>query len=97
MKTYVGNAFSLQMVARENLSRVSLHPIGGTPDIQNMTSIVGHADIAKVLGVAFNRVSVTLEPGDCIYVAQLVGGRLQEGVTSLPEGFRLEWVCVEVI
>ena len=96
MKVYVSNAFSLQMVARDNLSRVSFHPVGGKPDIQNMTSIVGHADIAKVLNVAFNRASVTLERGDCVYVAQLMGGRLPEGVTTLPDGFRLEWVCVEV-
>jgi hypothetical protein len=95
-KVYVGNAFSLQMVARENMSRVTLHPIGGTPDTKNMISIVGHADIAKVLGVEMNRASVTLERGDCVYVAQLVGGRLPEGTTTLPDGFRLEWVCVEV-
>jgi len=95
-KVYVGNAFSLQMVARENLHRVTLHPIGGMPDVVNMVSIVGHVDTAAIIGVVFNRATVTLEPGDCVYVAQLMGGRLPEGVKVLPDGFRLEWICVEV-
>ena len=42
------------------------------------------------------RISVTLQPGDVLYVAQLRGGRLPEGTTTLPEGFGFDWVRVEV-
>ena len=92
---YVSNAFSLQMVKSEDLERVRLTPIN-PPYVWGMTSIVGHADIANVLGVEMNRASVMLERGDSLYVAQLIGGRLPEGCKTLPEGFRLQWVLVEV-
>ena len=59
-------------------------------------SCVGHADTAAVLGVAMARISVTLQPGDVLYVAQLRGGRLPEGATILPEGFGFDWIRVEV-
>ena len=94
---YVSNAFSLQMVAPENLNRVRFEALHCQPNLQGLKSIVGHADIAAVLGVEMNRASVTLERGDTMAVAQLVGGRLPEGCKTLPEGFRLQWVLVEVI
>lgn len=96
---YIANAFSLQMVAREHLLAVRIepcHPPFGGEFRQPLESIVGHADTARVLGVEFNRRSVQLEPGDVMYVAQLVGGRLPEGATSLPEGARFEWVQVTI-
>ena len=93
---YVSNAFSLQMVAPENLDQVRFEALHCQPDLRGLRSIVGHADIAAVLGVAMDRSSVTLEKGDSMVVAQLVGGRLPEGCKTLPEGFRLQWVFVEV-
>ena len=96
---YVGNAFSLGMVPRDQLGQVRLAPCE-TPDLvrgsDNYISCVGHADTAAVLGVPMNRISVTLKPGDTLYVAQLRGGRLPEGSTTLPEGFGFDWVKVEV-
>ena len=59
-------------------------------------SVVGHQDTANVLGVAFNRVSVKLTKGDVLYVAQIVGGRLPEGCTTLPEGFTFKFLKVTV-
>lgn len=59
-------------------------------------SVVGHPDTAAVLGVAFNRVSVKLNKGDVLYVAQIVGGRLPEGCTTLPEGFTFKFLKVTV-
>ena len=88
---YISNAFSLQMVPRHLLASVQIAPCE-RPD--SGVSIVGHADTARVLGVEFNRQSVTLQPGDTLFVAQLVGGRLPEGATTLPEGARFEWVMV---
>lgn len=49
-----------------------------------------------VLGVAYNRVNLKLKPGDVLYVAQLVGGRLPEGTTTLPEGYSFKFLKVTV-
>ena len=93
MATYIGNAFSLQMLTSFNAS-VNVQKVEGFP--ADAVSVVGHQDTANVLGVAFNRVSVKLNQGDVLYVAQVVGGRLPEGATTLPEGFRMEFLKVEV-
>lgn len=63
----------------------------------DLVSAVGHADTARVLGVEMNRISVTLKKGDVAYVAQLQGGRLPEGSTTLPEGFSFKFIKVEVL
>ena len=91
---YISNAFSLQMVAPENLNRVRFEAVECCERLEEYRSIVGHADIAHVLGVEMNRVSVMLDPADEMLVAQLTGGRLPEGSKTLPEGFRLQFVRV---
>ena len=63
----------------------------------DLVSAVGHADTAAVLGVDCNRVNVTLKKGDTAFVAQLQGGRLPEGSTTLPEGFSFKFIKVEVL
>jgi len=95
MVRYIGNAFSLGMVPRHLLPFVRLSACD-RPDVADMVSCVGHADTAAVLGVPMARVSVTLQPGDVLFVAQLRGGRLPEGCTTLPEGFGFDWVRVEI-
>ena len=57
-------------------------------------SVVGHSDTATVLGVKFNRVSLTLNHGNTLYVAQLQGGRLPEGCTTLPAGFNFKYLKI---
>ena len=65
-------------------------------------SAVGHADTAAVfssilnLDVQMNRISVQLGEDDELLVGQLVGGRLPEGATTLPEGFSIRWVLVSI-
>ena len=93
---YIANAFSLGMVPRELLGRVRLTPCN-PPALDGLESCVGHADTAAVLGVAMRRVSVTLQAGDVLYVAQLAGGRLPEGTTVLPDGFSFSWVEVTIL
>lgn len=96
MTKYVGNAFSLQMVSNfpatvkvEECSKdEALSP--------DNVSVVGHQDTANVLGVAFNRVSVKLAKGDVLYVAQIVGGRLPEGCTTLPDGYSFKFLKVTI-
>ena len=39
----------------------------------------------------FVRRSISLQEGDVLYVLQVVGGRLPEGSTELPEGVSMIW------
>ena len=96
---YVCNAFSLQMVNVDDYDmKVRTISEEEFNNIKSVTpSAVGHADTANVLGVAMNRVSVTLDKGDKIVVAQLVGGRLPEGSTTLPNGFAFKYKVVEIV
>lgn len=61
-----------------------------------ITSAIGHADTAAVLGLPMNRVNISLSSGDVILIAQLLGGRLPEGSTTLPDGFKFKWTLLEV-
>lgn len=92
---YVSNAFSLNMVPRDLLGIVRMSPCE-QPNTRHMVSVVGHADTATLLGVAFNRISLRLEAGDVLYVAQYIGPRLPEGATAIPEGARFEWIEVRL-
>ena len=82
-KSYILNAFSLQMIEEPCIA--IFEAINSLP--KGLTSAIGHADTANVLGVPMNRINVHLSEGDVAYVAQLQGGRLPEGSKSLPEGF----------
>ena len=101
MGKYLANAFSLQMLSQTpctiKVQEVSKGDI--PPDVY---SVIGHPDTAKVLSnelgfeVKFNRKAIKLAPGDILYVAQLMGGRLPEGATTLPEGFSFKYFKVTV-
>lgn len=91
-KTFLLNAFSLQMI--DTPCDVSFTDVDTLPS--GLTSAVGHPDTAKVLGVECNRMNVHLSKGDVAYVAQLMGGRLPEGCTTLPKGFTFKFIKVEV-
>lgn len=110
---YIGNAFSLQMVALEDLPNVRMGAWSdprvadpdmdycdrtpNPPDAEGAVSIIGHADLAAMLGLPFNRQSVILQHGDVLYVAQVIGGRLPEGCTTLPDGVAIQWIYVEIV
>lgn len=93
MTNYLLNAFSLQML-QEFPCNVHIEEVKELP--KGLNSAVGHADTANVLGVKMNRCNVQLSKGDVAYVAQLQGGRLPEGSTTLPEGFSFKFLKVEV-
>ena len=101
MATYLANAFSLQMLSKLPAT-VNVNEVNPTEVPADAVSVIGHADTAAVVSnilgreVPANRVAITLQPGDILYVAQLVGGRLPEGATTLPEGFTLKFLRVEV-
>lgn len=104
MKKYLANAFSLQMLEalpvvlkireakEEEIFNVAAD--GSKTLINGIVSVIGHEDTARVLGVPFNRISVKLGHKDILYVAQLQGGRLPEGATTLPEGFEFKYIKV---
>ena len=68
----------------------------------DFVSVIGHADTAAVVSnllgkeAPCHRASIHLDAGDILYVAQVTGGRLPEGATTLPEGFSLSWLKVTV-
>ena len=89
---YLLNAFSLQMV---DVPCVAIfEEVDVLPD--GLISAIGHQDTANVLGVPMNRINVHLSKGDIAYVAQLQGGRLPEGATTLPEGFSFKFIKVYI-
>lgn len=94
MTTYLLNAFSLQMLETFPCE-VKFTEVESLPE--GLVSAVGHADTAAVLGVPMNRISVKLSKGDTAYIAQLVGGRLPEGSTTLPEGFAFKFLKAEIL
>ena len=103
---YLANAFSLQMVPGycticvEDLTTEEVVKILKANDYR---SIVGHADTARLLSamleadVETNRVSLTLRMGDTLIVAQVLGGRLPEGCTTLPEGITIGFRRVRLV
>ena len=61
------------------------------------TSAVGHQDTANVLGVKMNRISLKLKENDVLYVAELQGGRLPEGVITLPKDFTFKYIKCKIL
>lgn len=92
MSAYLLNAFSLQMVDVPCVAKFT--SVDALPD--GLVSAIGHQDTANVLGVPMNRVNVHLAKGDTAYIAQLQGGRLPEGATTLPDGFTFKFIRVDV-
>lgn len=90
---YLINSFSLQMLTAFP-SNVKFEEVDKLPD--GLVSAIGHQDTANVLGVQMNRVNITLSKGDVAYIAQLQGGRLPEGSTTLPEGFTFKYIKVTI-
>lgn len=66
-------------------------------------SAIGHKDTAAILTqllgfpVEFNRQNIHIGQGDMLIVAQVTGGRLPEGATTLPEGMAFEFFFVELV
>lgn len=83
------NAFSIQML-QDFPCNVAFEEVTTLPE--GLTSAIGHQDTANVLGVPMNRINISLKAGDIFYVAQLQGGRLPEGSTTLPDGFRFKYI-----
>lgn len=92
---YITNAFSLQMI-KNFPSEVKFEEISSIKGMK-LDSAIGHEDTAHVLGFEPNRISIHLEKGDSVIIAQLIGGRLPEGTTSLPEGFKFKFIKATIL
>lgn len=101
-KKYLVNAFSIQMLSGP-AATVRFEEIDATDIPSDVTSAIGHADTAAVLSdllgfpVPMNRMNVTLDENTELYVAQLMGGRLPEGSTTLPKGYRFRFYRVSIV
>jgi|GEM_PF-1994275 len=106
----IGNAFSLKMLPREDISRLVVIPTS-LEDVKNIVSqfpfmsIIGHEGNAELfsqlLGIEIevNRVSFTLGHEDTLVVGIPSGGRLPEGkVLSKEEleALQLDWFIVQL-
>ncbi len=100
------NAFSIQMISALDEASVSFKKIS-IEQAKNLLadgvdSFIGHADTATVVGnmlgmdVPAQRRFGTLTIGETALVAQVVGGRLPEGCTTLPEGMSIQFFRVTV-
>ena len=89
--TFIGNAFSLQMLSTPE-AVISVVPAEWGDIPVDAISCIGHPDTAAVASalagreIPCQRISVILDPGDEIFVVQVTGGRLPEGCTTLPDG-----------
>lgn len=97
------NSFSLSMLgqfpAKLDVAEMSIADVKA---VEQLESCVGHADTAAILAnmlgrpVANNRVSLKLNAGEAVVVAQYMGPRLPEGCTTLPEGAKITFLQVRV-
>ena len=104
---FLANAFSLQMVQADQyrlaVKTVPVEEVAKRLQNEKWVSCVGHSDIAAVAGdmlgmeVQYNRGNISLREGDIVFVAQVIGGRLPEGSTKLPNGYTIVWKQVEII
>jgi hypothetical protein len=101
----ISNAFSLNMLSQGDatLSIIKVRKEVAREFLaEGFTSAIGHADTAAVvsddlgINVPMNRITVTLEPGTTLVVAQYKGPRLPEGTTKLPEGAHIEYYVVNM-
>lgn len=99
---YLSNAFSLQMLDAEHERKITVRPCNSKDIPNDVYSVVGHVDTAKVLSnllgfeVPVNRISLKLTRYDVLYVAQVVGGRLPEGSTTLPDNYQIKFMEVTI-
>lgn len=97
---YVTNAFSLNML--ENHSNKLVITQITKKDFNRAlqgeyTSAIGHQQMAELIGVPYNRISVKITKGDILYVAQYSGPRLEEGATKLPDGASIVYYHIVLI
>ena len=94
---YVGNGFSFQMVKDiyGTLKSCELSEKDFCSQTEDAISIIGHPDLANIIGKDYNRQSICLQKGDILYVVQITGGRLPEGATKIPPNCKLKYIEIK--
>jgi hypothetical protein len=106
----LANAFSIQMLTEisNGWIPVKFQEIS-IDDVKELladgfTSAIGHQDTAAVVSdllemdVPANRISVELKNlNDIIIIAQVMGGRLPEGATTIPEGMSIKFIKAQIM
>lgn len=100
------NAFSIQMIDIEDIANVEFKAINKEEAARllsnSVESHIGHADtaafVSDLLGIEVEcqRRFGHIDKGEAAVVAQVVGGRLPEGCTKLPENMAIKFFRVEV-
>ena len=94
---YLGNAFSLQMLQNWTTANVEVKTSTLSEAVSfGVYSVIGHQDLADILGVPMNRENLTLNEEDTLYVAQYIGDRLPEGVTTLPKDATIKFFKIKI-
>lgn len=102
MTRYLSNSFSINMVPDGKDVNVSIRNIKKEEVPREVISAIGHVDTAAVVSdelgfeVPSQRITVSLEENDILYVAQYRGPRLAEGTTKLPEGAQIKYMEVKI-
>ena len=106
---YIGNAFSLSMLDMQEPAsvvrnvRVTLLTLDEVKNLlkhNRVVSCIGHQTTAVLFSsmldhyLPVDRISVVLKGIDTMIVGQYSGPRLDEGVTTLPEGASIRWMMV---
>ena len=102
----ITNSFSLQMLSGSvnKITTVAV-PVRNIQELvkYGVESYIGHADTANVISNILG-IDIPMNRGffkftgskETIIVAQLTGGRLPEGATTIPEGMEIKWFLVTV-
>ena len=98
---YVGNVFTFGFLSNKNVDIKSREITWAEFDevlaSNNFINFMGHQDVAHMVGLEQNRISISVKSGDVVYLAQYDGPRLEEGATVLPQGATLVPLKVEVL
>ena len=69
MTWYISNAFSPNMIQDEGVVRISrIDKESFVKAGETANSVIGHPEIAEAFGLEYNRQSISLLPGDVLYV-----------------------------
>ena len=105
----IANAFSINMINQfpcdvhfQEISKESAIELIQSNNSE-IDSYIGHEDTAFVLSDELNisipvkRQSLLLKKNEQMLVAQLIGDRLPEGTTKLPENFKFKYFLVKIL
>lgn len=97
---YITNAFSLNML-EDHMNKLVITQITKKDLVRALQgeykSAVGHEQMAQLIGVPYNRITVKVKKGDILYVAQYSGPRLEEGAKELPDGATIIYFHIVLI